>query len=118
MAGKRDGKRQRIIAKLIIAVINAIFLSLLLTAQHALAAELRDPTTPLYLAPRAQAPVELILTAIADVGSRRFAIINDRRVYQGDSVSGALIEKINEGNVVYSLKGKKYTLNMRLSIID
>lgn len=82
------------------------------------AKELRDPTTPLHQAPRAESHVDLVLSAIADVGDRRFAIVNDRRVYQGDAVGGAVIEKINEGSVVYSHKGKRYTLKMRLSLIE
>ncbi|HEY7774079.1 MAG TPA: hypothetical protein VIC26_12920 [Marinagarivorans sp.] len=80
--------------------------------------DLRDPTTPLHQAPRSASHVDLVLSAIADVGGRSFAIVNDRRVYVGDSVSGAIIEKISENYVVYSYQGKQYTLKMRLSLIE
>ena len=97
---------------------TVLFLVLVVWGLAAQAKELRDPTTPLHQAPRAESHVDLVLSAIADVGDRRFAIVNDRRVYQGDAVGGAVIEKINEGSVVYSHKGKRYTLKMRLSLIE
>ena len=96
-------------------VIGAFWLTL---SAPLCANELRDPTTPLHQAPRSASHVDLVLSAIADVGGRYFAIVNDRRVYDGDSVSGAIIEKISESNVVYSYKGKQYTLKMRLSLIE
>lgn len=104
----------------ILAEYRKIFLFAMLMSGSlwAEAKELRDPTTPLHQAPRSESHVDLVLSAIADVGERRFAIVNDRRVYEGDAVGGAVIEKINEGNVVYSHKGKKYTLKMRLSLIE
>ena len=97
---------------------TVLFFVLVVCGSAAQAKELRDPTTPLHQAPRAESHVDLVLSAIADVGDRRFAIVNDRRVYQGDAVGGAVIEKINEGSVVYSHKGKRYTLKMRLSLIE
>ena len=59
------------------------------------ALDFRDPTTPLNQAPRTESVVDLTLSAIADIGNKRFAIVNDERVYEGDSVGGAVIEKIN-----------------------
>ena len=96
----------------------SLFVIMMMSSFWAGAKELRDPTTPLHQAPRSESHVDLVLSAIADVGDRRFAIVNDRRVYEGDEVGGAVIEKVNEGNVVYSHKGKKYTLKMRLSLIE
>ena len=82
------------------------------------AQELRDPTTPLHQAPRSESSVELVLSAIASVGGKRFAIVNDKRVYEGDVIAGATIEKIEDGAIRYSHKGKFYTLNMRLSLLE
>jgi hypothetical protein len=87
-------------------------------ATAAYAVDLRDPTTPLNQAPRIESVIDLSLDAIASIGNKRFAIINDKHVYEGDSVGGAVIQKINTGYVVYSYGGKNYTLNMRLSLIE
>jgi type II secretory pathway component PulC len=91
-------------------------LALTILSAASIADELRDPTTPLDQVKEIESHIDLVLYGISDVGNRRFAIINDRRVYQGDILNGAKIEEINGKQVIYSYKGKSYTMNMHASL--
>lgn len=92
-----------------------IAIAILMTS--AIAEPLRDPTMPLHEVLVSEDEVELVLAAIADVGGKSFAIINGQRVYEGEVIKGAKIEKIDDKSVIYSHKGKRHILNMRLSLI-
>ncbi|WP_054112640.1 hypothetical protein [Marinagarivorans algicola] len=93
------------------------FSMLALMNADALAGPLRDPTTPLHKVIVTESEIDLMLFAIANVGGKNFAIINGQRVYEGGVINGAKIEEINDKYVVYSHKGKRSLLNMRLSLI-
>lgn len=91
-------------------------ISVALWAGSAQANELRDPTTPLNKTSIIEGRTELVLAAIVSVGGENFAILNGQRVYKGSVIEGVTIEEINAKHIVYSHKGQRYTLNMRLSL--
>lgn len=106
-------------SQLILCWLKMLFASLLVffSSCFACANSLRDPTIPLNQMPKSEAQVALELAAISGVGGRYFAIINGQRVYEGSIIDGVKIETISDKSVVYSHKGKRHTLNMRISLI-
>ena len=84
---------------------------------NSIANALRDPTTPLNNLPKRDDPLALELAAISGANGRYFAIINNQRVYEGSIINGVKIESISDKAVVYSYKGERHKLNMRLSLM-
>ncbi|MDZ7925156.1 MAG: hypothetical protein U5M23_14140 [Marinagarivorans sp.] len=78
----------------------------------------RDPTMPLHQQAAVQAELGLHLTSIAKMGTRPFAIINGRRVFEGGAIGDAIIIKINAGSVVYRKDAVLHRLKMRYSVIN
>ena len=81
--------------------------TLLLGAVASQAAEpLRDPTRP-YSAPIANTNVTGFRTTAVFVASdRRIAIVNGKRVAEGDRVDGAIVVEIRNDQVRLNLHGK------------
>lgn len=88
------------------------------SSQNVRTEDLRDPTTPLHRQAKTETNFGLSLTSIAKVGSRPFAIINNKTVFEGTTIGDAVVVKINAGNVVYRRNGKTHTLKIRYSVIE
>lgn len=79
---------------------------------------LRDPMRP-YVAPvtKATVNVRFKVNAIFVSDERRVAILNGRRVYQGDQVDGATVTEILADSVRLNYRDKPITARMASSRI-
>lgn len=77
---------------------------------------LRDPTRPLGFAAQKAAEARLELQAIFIRDNTKEAVINGKSVSVGESVSGAVVTKIDEKSVRYRKAGKTGTLKLRESV--
>ena len=77
--------------------------------------ELIDPTLPQgwQAYKQAKGPAQQFkLSYILNADQRRQAIVNGQRVSEGDTVSGAKVERIQEGAVVLLVDGERQTLRL------
>lgn len=88
---------------------------LLSVAPTASAESDRDPTRP-YSAPPVVSPGSSSSTfnvsAIFVSKARRVAIVNGRRVTEGDSINGAIVVEINKDALRLNLHGKELTTRL------
>jgi len=56
--------------------------------------------------------VGLVLQGTAVLDGKPIAVINDRRVYEGDKIDGATVVRIGEREVELELDGRKFTLSL------
>lgn len=75
----------------------------------------RDPTRP-YSAPSLVSPGSSTsafnVSAIFVSKARRIAIVNGRRVTEGDSINGAIVVEINKDALRLNLNGKELTTRL------
>ncbi len=76
----------------------------------------RDPTTPYAFRPAALAKtVRFDVTAIFVSETRRVAVINGKRVTEGDEIDGAIVIKILKDSLQLKLHGKQVTTHLLLA---
>lgn len=107
---------------LFVALITAVVvLGDVVTAQDDVYADLPDPTRPLrVLAPAldptvvapAVAPRTMIVSSIVVGADTRFAVINDRRVKEGDVVDGMRVSHIRAREVIVEHNGVAQRLRL------
>lgn len=80
--------------------------------------ERRDPTSPLGQVQTQVKKTELSLQAIFIKKSGRFAIINGRRLKEGQMIAGHRVMKIKKNHVLISYQGTSSKLFLRESIMN
>lgn len=92
-------------------------ISLLLVVQGAVAAELKDPTRPSYYSVGDSAYLQQLqkdyrLHSVLVSDTRRLAVINGKRVREGDQVDQAIVKKISRSGVKLALPGAEFSIGL------
>jgi MSHA biogenesis protein MshK len=88
--------------------------ALMLISPHtAFGNELRDPTRPYSATPRnVNVAVPYRVSAVFVARDRRVAIVNGKRVVEGDRVAGATVAAIHDNRVQLTVGGKKIVVHL------
>ncbi len=96
-----------------LALLSVAAIALLVLLPTASANELRDPTRPYSATPRsADAATPYQLSAVFVARDRRVAIINGRRVVEGDRIGGATVTAIHDNRVQLNRSGKEVVVRL------
>lgn len=96
-----------------IALLTFLALALLAPLHSASGDDLRDPTRPYSAAPRrADAAIPFRVSAVFVARDRRVAIVNGKRVVEGDRVAGATVTAIYDNRVQLNLGGKPVVVRL------
>jgi hypothetical protein len=93
--------------------------------------ERRAPNPPPVAAAKPEAPVErrtkapvvpaadpppelprLVLQGTSVLGGKPVAVVSDRRVFEGDTIEGAVVIRIEERSVTLEFEGRRFTLTL------
>lgn len=78
--------------------------------------DFRDPTRPYRVsAPVSQAPQRFVVNAIIVSDDRRVAIVNGKRVGEGQSIAGATVVAITKDAIRLDVDGREQILELRRS---
>ena len=97
---------------LMLTVTTALLLGVVTTAN---AEPDRDPTRPYSqesIASPGSRSTAFNVSAILVSETRRVAIVNGRRVIEGDSINGAVVVEINKDALRLNLNGKELTMRL------
>jgi hypothetical protein len=65
--------------------------------------------------PAADPPPELprlVLQGTSVLGGKPVAVVSDRRVFEGDTIEGAVVIRIEERSVTLEFEGRRFTLTL------
>jgi len=57
-------------------------------------------------------PPQLVLQGTSVLDGRPVAVVSDRRVFEGDTIDGAVVIRIEERSVVLEFEGRRFTLTL------
>jgi hypothetical protein len=63
-------------------------------------------------APPPSEPPRLVLQGTSVLDGRPVAVVSDRRVFEGDTIEGAIVIRIEERSVELEFQGKRFTLTL------
>ncbi len=72
------------------------------------AVEIADPPTP---EPAPELP-QLVLQGTSVLAGKPVAVVSDRRVFEGDTIEGAVVIRIEERLVELEFEGRRFTLTL------
>lgn len=105
----------------IVLLAAVVALGDVVTAQDDVYADLPDPTRPLHVEPAppvpaavapALGPQTMTVSSIVVGADTRFAVINDRRVKEGDVVDGVRVSQIRAREVIVERNGVAQRLRL------